>query len=385
MSQYLTIPLQVNAEALITETYERMEAAFPGWEAKPANPEAALIRSMAYVMVQPLAQLATDVADEIFYRYGEEIVGVKPKEQTHASGKVKITFKDTAGYEIPAGYEINMPKTGSNLIGFRTTAVAVAAPGASSATNVPVEAIEPGLEGNSLVGVAQPVDAIAYVTTVEMTTETSGGEEAEESSVYLSRLVETMQTLAPRPILARDVAILARSVSGVFRAAVRDNYKVTTNESGLEKTTSVAVANAEGKDPGETVRNAVAALLSSRREANYQFFVAPPNLEEIDVKATLVEATGFSHAEALAQCKAALERLLNPALFATGPSAEPTIWEYLTLLRFQDFVTVVNNCQAVDHYTVLETRKHGGTYSATADITMTGAFPLPVAKEITLT
>lgn len=383
---YLSIPLQVNPEALAEEMFAKMEAEFPGWTPKAGNLETILIRSIAYVLVQPLAQLAADVADEIFYRYGEQIVKVLPHEATRAGGKVKITFQDTAGYSLPSGYVINVPKTGSEAIPFRTTAPATAAPGSSSVSEVPIEAVEPGTDGNKLAAgtLAEPVEGLIYVTKVEITTETSGGAEAEEPGEYLSRLVETMQTLAPRPILARDVAILARGVSGVYRAAVIDNYNAETKTGSLEKTTSVGVMSAEGKDPGTTIKNAVKAELAAKREANYVFIVVGPKEEGISVKATVVEAAGYSHAEAVAQTEAAIKALLLPSRWGTGPTQEATIWENTTVFRFQDAVTAVNNCQAVDHYSLLEIKKGAGAYGV-ADITFTEPFPVPKLETLTVT
>lgn len=381
---YFKIPLELNPEVLIEEIFASMEAAFPGWTPNPGDAEVRLTRQIVYTLFSPLAQLASEGADEILTRFGEEIANVQPHESTPASGMVKITVQDAAGYTIPAGTQIDLSRTGSELIGFRTIAAAEVAVGKSEIKEVPIEAIETGTEGNGLNGDASLVDALAYVSNIELEGETSGGEDAEEPEAYLSRLAETMQTFADRPIIARDVAILARAIAGVSRATVLDNYNAETAESEKEKTTTIAVVSADGGLVGIPVKEAVKTFFDERREVNYLFFVIDPTFTQVDIEAVLVPVTGFSQEEAIAQTKAALEEFLDPAVWGTGVNQDPAVWENETAVRFQDVVTVVNNVQAVDHYTTLKIRIHSGAF-ATSDLTLEGKAPLPKAGEMKLT
>lgn len=381
---YFKIPLELNPETLIEEIFAQIEAAFPGWEPNPANTEVAIIRSCVYVLFSPLAQLTSEASEEILNRFGEEVAGVLPHESTPASAKVKITVQDTAGYTIPAGTQIDLERTGSEQIGFRTVTAAEVLPGSTSITDVSIEAIEPGSEGNGLNGDASLVDALAYVIAVELEGESEGGEDPEEPEAYLGRLAETMQTFANRPIIARDVAIIARTISGVARAAVIDNYNPETELSEQEKTTTVAPIGPAGGLVGSTVKEKVKNLLDEKREANFLFFVVDPTYTQIDVEAVLVAVSGFSQAEAIAQVEAAIEEFLDPAKWGTGTQQDPAVWENTPTVRFQDVVTVVNNVQAVDHYTTLKIRKHSGSFGTT-DVTMDGKIPLPKAGEMKLT
>lgn len=380
---YVSLPVQINAEALVQECFSVMEEAFPGWQPKPGNPEVIAIRAAVYVLAVPLAQLASDVADEIFARFGEEIVKVQPHEETPASGKVKFTAVDNAGYPIPVGTQVDVEVPGAQPETFRTSAPASIAPGSTSVTGVPIEAVNDGTAANNLSGAASLVDALNYITAVAVEGETGGGADAEESSAYLSRLVEVMQTLAPRPIIGRDVATIARTVAGVQRVAVIDNYNTSTGESSLEKTTSLAPLGPDGADVSTPTLEAVKALLASRREANYVFVVVKPSRTPIYVKAVLVATPGFSQAQAVASAEAGLRNLLDDGLWGTGEQLDRTHWENTKVLRYQDVVTVINNAQAVDHYTTLEIKKEGGSYG-TADVTLNGDFPLPEVKTLTI-
>lgn len=380
---YVTVPLQLNAEALVEEVFAQMEAEYPGWTPAPGNFETRLIRSLVYVLIQPLAQLASDVADEIFNRYGEEIAKVLPKEAVPASAKVKITVQDTAGYPIPEGTQIDLYRTGGEGFGFRTTEAVEVPPGQTSISEVTIEAIDAGTEQNSLEGDAELVDALAYITAVELEGSSGGGEDAEEPSEYLARLAETMQTFADRPIIGRDVAILARKISGVHRVAVRDNYNSNTNEDEQEKTTSMGLMAADGSTVTATAKEEVEALLESKREVNYVFIVEDPDYNPIDVKATVVPEEGWSQADAVANTKAMLEDLLNPARFSRGPQGDSTVWVFEEKLRYQDVVTAINNTEGVDHYALLEIRKEGGVYG-TGDVTLSGNFPTTEPNTLTI-
>lgn len=380
---YVELPLTTNAEAMVEEIYASMEEQFSGWTPAAGNFEAALIRSQVYVLTQPLAQLTSDVADEVFHRYGEEIAAVAPHEPTVATVDSKWTMVDTSGYTIPAGTQVDIERTGSEQIAFRTAAEFEVAPGATVATGIVLEAIEPGTYGNGLTGAATLVDALGEVDAVELEGTTAGGEDAEEPAAYLTRLAETMQTFANRPIIARDVAILARGISGVARAAVIDNYNATTETGELEKTTSLALLAADGSNVSAAVEEAVEAELEEKREVNYVFIVEKPDRQKIDVKAVIVPLTGYETAAVLAGLKAQLESLLSPAMWGRNDQLDPASWENQTTLRYQDVVTVVNNAQGVSHYTTLEIRKAEGEW-VTVDISLTGPFPLVEPGTFTL-
>jgi len=382
---YVSIPIQVNGQAMIEEAFAELEALIEGWEPAEGNAEVFLIRAEALRLIQPLAELAAEMPDLAFAAWGEQIVNVGPNRAVAATGKVKITAVDTAGYTVPANTQLSIPISGSSEVGFVTSSPLEIEVGSKSG-EVAIEAVEAGAEANGLSGAVTLIDALSFVEKVEVTEATSGGEDAEEGAAYLTRLQETMQTLAPRPILARDVAILARTVPGIQRAAVIDNYNAETAEAEKEKTTSVYPVSPSGAAVSAGIKEELDTLLSEKRELNYIFIVANPTVNEISVKATVVHAFGYSAAEAKEQTEAALKILLDPATWAGGTSQEnpPTVFEPLAKLYFQDVVTAINNVQAVDRYTTLEIKLGAGAYG-TADLTLSGKAPLPKVKTLEIT
>ena len=355
MTEFVELPVEVNPGNLLDEVVEEMEAQFPGWEANEGNVETWLIRALVTRLIAPLAELSAEAGEEIFAEFGKQIVGVQPLSAVPATAKSKWTVKDTAGYTIPAGAQVDVQVTGSEAVGFRTAAAAEVPVGATSVSNVILEAVEPGEAGNGLTGTATLVDAIEYVTKVELSEATSGGVDAETPSAFLDRLHELFETLAPRPIIARDVAILLRSIPGVQRVGVRDNWNAET-ASESEKCLTAYPIDANGKAVVESIRNECLALLQAEREVNFLFFIRTPTEKAIDVTATIVPRSGYSQAQAVAEVKSAIETFLSPAHYGEAPLGDQTTWDLAntSLLRFQDLVTVVNNVNGCDYYTVLK-------------------------------
>jgi hypothetical protein len=388
---FIELPVEFDGAALKATIYASMEERFPGWEPNPNSPEVAIIDELVDRLSVPLGQLAADVAAEIFYSYGEKIVKVQPIAATPATVKSTWVMVDAAGYEIKAGTQVNVATSGNTGEGFRVVS-AVEVPPSSSETaegEVLLEAIEPGTAANGLDGDAKPEDTLNFVDSITLVGESTGGEEAEDAETYLSRLAETMETLAPRPIIPRDVEILARNVPGVFRALALDLFDPETDDPNdqetwdSERTTSVAVCDSEGEPCSVPVKEAVEADLSAKREANFRFFVLDPDYTVIAAKYQIVAKDGFDQATEEANAAAAIASFLAPNLFGVDASSDVRSWNDQRVVRYQDLVTVLNNLQGVDHYTELKIGKEGGELGE-ADVPLEGAAPLtkPGAIEV---
>jgi Baseplate J-like protein len=386
-SGYIEFPIEVNAETLIEEVFADLEDQIDGWEPAAGNLETFLIRAIVYRLIVPLAQLAADVPPEVFDRWGEEIAEVERHLASAATGATTWKMTDNGGYKIPAGTEIGVPVSGSEARGFRTVNEVIIPPGSTetAAGEVLIEAIEAGTQDNELEGEATLEDALALpLDSIKLVGATSTGEDEEEPTVYLGRLRETMETLAPRPIIAKDVAILARNVPGVGRSVAIDNYNAETEEGEQEKTTTVVVTDAEGEACIAAVKEAVEAELAAKREANYIFFVVDAQYKEIDLTCVFVEAPGFDHAAVKVKLEAALDDFFDPAKFGQRPPGDAKSWVNATTIRYQDLVTVVNNVEGLDYYTTLKFALKGGEQKA-ADLALGGAYPLPKKHTFTVT
>lgn len=386
MSDFVRLPIEVTPQQMLEEFSAEMEALIEDWDPALGEYELILAQAIIYRIALPFVQLAAQVDAAIFQEWGRKIVNVVPQEATKATVNSTWTVKDTAGYTLKAGTQVDIARSGDERAGFLILSD-VKVPVGKSATEageVLLEAIEPGLEGNGLQGEGILIDALGYVTAIEIVGASSGGVDAEDPEGYLGRLAETMQTFIEGVVVARDVEIIARNVAGVGRALAIDNFNLLTEEDEQEKTTTVIVTDAEGEPVSAKAKEALEAKLEEKREANYLFFVGDPTYNEIDVEGVIVPMQGFAQAEVAANVKAAIEDFLDPATFGQQPPGDAASWVNSTTMRFQDLSAVVNNSEGVSHFSTLKWRRAAEAFAA-ADIALTGVAPLPRADTITVT
>lgn len=386
MTDFVRLPIETTPQQMLEEWSAEMEALISGWDPALAEYETIQAQALIYRIVFPLLQLAANVDQAIFSEWGKQIVNVVPQDATRSTVNSTWTMKDTAGYTITAGTQVDIARTGDERIGFLVVSDVEVPPGkeATEPGEVVLEAIEPGLDGNGLEGEGILIDALFFVTDIAIVGASSGGTDAEDPAAYLGRLAETMQTYIEGVVTSRDVEIVARNVPGIGRALAIDNYNLETAEAEQEKTTTVIVTDDEGEPATAEAKEALEAVLEEKREVNYLFFVGSPTYNEIDVEAVIVPMQGFDQASVVANVEAAIEAFLDPATYGQQPPGDVSSWVNSTTLRYQDLVTVINDAEGVSHYTKLNWRKAAEAMAAT-DISLTGVAPLPRADTLTIT
>lgn len=386
MGTFVKLPIETTPNAMLEEWASEMGALIEGWDPALAEYETIQAQAIIYRIVFPLLQLAANVDEAIFNAWGRQIVNVVPQEATRATVTSTWTAKDAAGYTITAGTQVDIARAGDQRIGFVVVSD-VTIPVGKEATEpgeVLLEAVEPGLDGNGLEGEGILIDALFFVTDIAIVGASSGGTDAEEPSAYLARLALTMQTFIEGVVIARDVAIVAQNVPGVGSALVLDNYNAETEEDEQEKTTTVALRDAEGEPVSAEAKEAVEAVLEEKREVNYLFFVIDPTYSLLDVEGEIVPMQGFDKAEVAANVAAAIEDAFSPKRAGQQPPGDTSSWVQVDKLRYQDLLTVANNAEGADYAASLKWRI-GAEAFGTADITLPGIAPLPKPDAITIT
>jgi uncharacterized phage protein gp47/JayE len=386
MADFVTLPIESTPQQMLEEWSAEMESLIEGWTPALGEYETIFAQAIIYRIVFPLLQLAANVDAAIFQEWGRQIVNVVPQEATRATVDSTWTLKDKSGYTITAGTQIDIARSGDDRVGFIVVSDVVVAPGEDTTKpgEVVLEAVEPGLDGNGLEGEGVLIDALFFVDSIAIIGASSGGADAEDPQHFLARLARTMQTYIEGVVIARDVEIVALNVPGIGRALALDNYNAETEEDEQEKTTTVAVTDAEGEPATAEAKEALAAKLEEKREVNYLFFVIDPTYHELDVEGEIVPMQGFDKAEVAANVAAAIAERFSPARHGQQPPGDDTSWVNDDTLRYQDLVTVVNNVEGVDYYSSLKWRV-GVAAFGTADISLTGAAPLPRPDTITIT
>lgn len=268
---YIDVPIETDPDELAEESYTYLQTQIPGWAPAEGNLETKILDTGARLGSRVRDQ-ASRVPRSIFREYGG-LVGVEPVAAAKATAKTTWTAINNAGYTVRAGTLVGIRTAGDDLIPFEVLQDVVIPPGqlATAAGAVTIIAVEAGLASSSLGAIAGPVeliDPLDWVLTVVQTTVSSGGVDAEGETPYLNRLATKLQTLADRPILAVDFAIIARDVAGVFRAVAVDNYIPAVNEKQTVRVNASATGGTftlsfNGQVTGAIAYNATAATISA--------------------------------------------------------------------------------------------------------------------------
>lgn len=379
-TNYITVPIEADPDALVQEAVEFIQEQFPDWVPSDGNFETILLEAIGS-MAADLNELASSVPSAIFRYYGQTIVNVPPIDESAASASTTWTMVDNAGYTIPAGTLVGIPSSDSadEFIAFETVDEITVAPGSTTtgAGEVVLQAVEPGEEGSGLTGTPTLIDSLASVSSIALVGETTGGTDGESDDDYISRLSQELTLLSPRPILPNDFAVLAKRIPGVYRATAIDGYNPTGPLTGQERTVSVALMDTEGAAVNGTIKTEVDDYLQAQREVNFDVFVIDPAATAIDVDFDAKCYSQFDPATVEAAAIAALEDYLSPAKWGQSPVGDETDWLNTDKVRYFEVAEVLNRVDGLWYVTALTVE--GGT----SDVTLTGAAPVATPGTIT--
>ena len=241
--EYIEIPIETDPEELSQESFAYLQSKINDWVPNDANLETIFVEALARLSAEA-RDVASAVPTDIFRFYGE-LVGIEVQEAEFATTTMIFTVVDDLGYTIPAGTQVGIRLSGSDLVIFETVSDAIVDVGDTTVTDVLVQAIEAGEAANGL-DMALPVemiDSLIFVSNVGSLADTGGGLEAETTQDYLNRLTGRLRLLADRPILPNDYSIMALDINGVERATSIDGYNpnhnlLSANQSSLETDTT---------------------------------------------------------------------------------------------------------------------------------------------------
>lgn len=384
MTTYIDVPVTTDPDGLAELSFDRMQAQIPGWVPAAGNLETILIEAIAQ-QASVVATLAAAVPTSIF-RYFGGLVGIDPLEATPATVSTTWTMKDTAGYTIPAGMQVGFRIAGDDLVAFTvvSTVVVPSGSGATSAGQVLLEAVNPGASGSGLGGAGSTMELLNpldYVTAITMVDQTLGGVDAETDDAYLNRLASELRLLTPRPILPEDFAALSASVAGVARALPLDGYNPVDQTFGNARMVAVALVNESGQPVSTETAQEVAAMLEADREVNFVVSAVQPTYTSVDVSFTATVAEGFDPASVQADADNAIANYLNPATWGVPQAGDPGVWVNTPTVGLLDMAAVIKNVPGIAHVTSILMAVSGSPLTA-ADVTLTGAAPLPTPGAI---
>lgn len=387
MSEFVSIDLEVDRGQLRDNAFAALAARFPGWSPNDGNLETWLVAACAD-LAGDMVEAAVDVPAEGFRAFGTKIAGIPSIDATAATAYTTWTAIDSAGYTIPAGTLVQIAATGSLAYGFavRDEVLIPAGETTTDTGEVVLVATVEGSAPNGLTSDPDLLDALAFISSITLESAVSGGVNAEDPDDYLDRLVEMMRLQSPRPILADDAAILARTVPGVWRATAIDLYNPGDDTYDNERTVTVAVVDEDGEACATPIKDAVAALLEAEREVNFVFHVIDATYSTIKVATTVAALPGFDSAAVEASVEAAVAAYLSPGAWGLSLDIgdDPRAWRNVTTLRRNELIALVDRVAGVDYVSALTLAKGAGSLG-TSDVTLDGPAALPTPGVITAT
>jgi len=315
---YTPPSVEADQEAIAAQVFARLVEKVAGWQPHDGNLDTWIIESVAEVGAE-IRSLAADVPASIFGTYGTRVLGLPPKPALAATGLATFTATDSAGYTLDTGATFALARSGNDLVAFTTQQPATIAVGQTEVKEVPVVAVELGAAGNGLSGEGQMLDPITWVAKVSVPVATSQGADAEEPDAYVDRLANLFPTVALRPILPMDFAVLAMQlVAGVGRAVAMNLYDPVAKTWTNARTVTLVIATEAGEPCSATVKGEVEKLLEELREVNWVVHVIDPGYVAVDATFQVVAYAGQDMAAVNAACQSALTNYFSPAHYRLG-------------------------------------------------------------------
>lgn len=381
MADYIGVPLETDSSDLVEQMFDDLESSVPGWVPSDGNVDVRLMNAFAGIAAET-RDLASTVPDTIFAQFGSAFLNLPQLQGSFAQMSSTWAARDATGYTIPQGTLVQGTDSSGNVLFWSVYQDYVIPPASTTVAGVLLQALNIGAAADGisyLAGQIVLVDDLEFISTVTANTASAGGVDAEADDAYLNRLKNELQTLAPTPILPGDFSILALNISGIGRAVTIDGYDYTANTYSNARTVTVYVLDANGGDPGSTIRGQVSAYLESLREVNWTVFVTTPSPSSIDVVYTVKGNAGFDPSQLLIDINAALDNFFNPVNWGTPDLGESPNWVNKDHVYFFEVAAVIQDVVGVDH--LISMTVDGGT----TDVALTGSGPVGITEAGTMT
>lgn len=372
--------------ALLQDSKDYLADNVDGWAPSDAALE---VRSLAADADEgaTLYALLRERATDWFRDFAQDFLRVAPLEAIPASTITTWTARAApgpSGQEITAGTQIILASPAGPQA-FEVVVPAVIAGGATTATAVSVQALNPGADGNGSDGPVQFDDRPAWVAAVTVDTPATGGRDGQDDDAYLAVARGAAQLLSRSPILPPDLELAAQQHPQVARALVRDLYDDTTGLSNQERTASIYPVRITGLACDAQTKAALLADIVPRLVANTVIRVADPTYTTVNAAVTVAKTADADSADVAARVEAAVRAgPISPALFGQPALGETRAWKLRTKVRRYEVAVAADGVDGVDYVDLVQLSA-GGAAVSNADVTLTGSAPLPLAGTVTIT
>lgn len=380
MTDFTDYPITTDPDDLLTDWIAELRTFWPNWE---PNEGSLLYRAAAAIcrIIATGTDVAALVPGEIFRTAGRSLFKVLPNDGSQSSADTTWTMLDDAGYTIPAGSVVSI-----DGVLFETINDTDVPNGTTVATPVVVRSIDDGAATANLGSAGADVrleEGLAFVLSIELIAPTAGGADPETQDEYMVRLVEQLSLLTIIPVLAPDLPKMARTVTGVYRATVLDNYDASTGTPNVPGHATVGVQDEAGGIVPAPVKTEVTDLLTAgnRRLINAVIHVVDADYTPVDVTVNGIVFPNADIATVQANVSAAIAAFLESTRWGQSQEGDPTSWLNQPVVSLYDLAAAIDQSQGFDRITNLLVGLNGGVQTA-ADHDLPGVIPLPTVGAI---
>jgi len=377
---YVSYPITSDPSDLLNDAYAFIKSKVPEWVENDGNLDVWILQVTAS-QASDLLGIAADVPDTIFKYFGSKLAGIPPMDATSSLVGSTWVMNDTLGHTIFAGTQVSIRDDVGQDHAFQTVTDVIIPAGSSStaAGGITLSSMETGVMTAGLGGsgyVATLIDTLAYVASVTLTGVTTGGQDAELSSEYNSRLALKLQRLSQRPVLGTDYSLAALDVAGVGRCVALDGFNPADGTLNNQRYVGVAAVDSAGVPVSATIKTNLQTYLDNQREVNFVVTTFDPTVTQIAVTFNVKCLVGYTTATVQANALAKVNAYLNPANWGKDPTvtdavAQAGTWIETSTVYYWKIIQQLSMAEGVDRV-ISMTMAIQGQALGTADITLPG-------------
>jgi uncharacterized phage protein gp47/JayE len=357
-----------DAQTIVDLAVADLQAKVPDWTMRESNMEVMLIEAMSLIVsegVYAINRLPGAVVEILLRLYGiERFFGEQPT--------VTVTFNvaDSLGHDIPAGTRVRLVLAGGADPIVFSTDVTLTIPNGSTSGTVAATGDRYTADGNGvLTGTAlELLDAVTFVDSAVTATLVVGGQDPEDDTTWLDRGITRLTRLNETLVSPQHFIAAALERPEVQRATALDSYNsdLGTGAPGDHPGHITVVVYGDNAPLSSGEKTAIATDFDLSTQANLAVHVDDPDINTVDVTATLHSAAGYDTTEVQTAVEAAIRGYLSSAT-----------WDWGGTVRINELISLIDQVQGVAYVDSI-------TAPAT-DLTLTGYAPLAVAGTVTLT
>jgi hypothetical protein len=239
--------------------------------------------------------------------------------------------------------------------------------------------------GNFDDDVAIEESGFEYVTSVKLLGPTTDGIDGEDNDDFADRLASILQLMSPVAIVGSDLAKLAKTVVGIERAAVLDNYDLVNSLANQPGHATIAPIDSAGNNISSFAKIDLANLITvkNKRLLNGVIHVTDPTRTPVDITVAAIAYPGQDQLSMEAAGVGALEFLLDKANWGQPASGERRQFINKPVVSLYDVGSAVDNVEGIDRIETITIGLDGGAQTE-ADHTLPGLVPLPIVGDISV-